>query len=104
MSVRVSITLPSSIFDYESQMTLYATVKSLDVGYQHDREQFEKACLKLEDRFVVRNVSMGQSHTNILLEGFDVSFNSVAFDYDEDGEPINIYEDARYNPYLRPYQ
>lgn len=81
-------------------MALYATVRSLDVGYQWDKDRFAEADLKLGSRYGVADVEMGQSHTNIYLEGFGASFNSVAFEFDEDGAPIDIYADPRYNPYI----
>lgn len=46
-------------------------------------------------------VDMHGFHTNIYLSGMgNVAYNSVIFDFYEDGEEIDIYEDPRYNPYL----
>lgn len=81
-------------------MTLYAIVTTLNAGYDSDKKAAEEAGLKVGDRFTVRSVSMGQSHTTIYLNEFDRGFNSVFFDFEESGELINIYRDARYNPYL----
>lgn len=82
-------------------MTVYAIVSNLDGGYQYDRDTAKEANLKVGDRYTVSNISMGQSHTSIYLEGFDrVGFNSIYFNFEENGKPLNIYEDARFNPYI----
>lgn len=57
--------------------------------------------LEVGKEYTVRDLHMGQSSTNIWLEGFDFSFNSVQFDFFEDGKPIDIYRSEKYNPYLR---
>lgn len=82
-------------------MTVYAIVRDLDCGYQGDRDQVAKAGFKVGDRFTLKGVSMGQSHTTVTLKGHPVGFNSVFFDFEEDGEPLDIYRDARFNPYIR---
>ena len=44
---------------------------------------------------------MGQFYTYIRLKKFgNRFFNSVFFEFYEDGEPLNIFEDDRFNPYL----
>lgn len=49
----------------------------------------------------VENVVMGRWHTDIYLKGRKDNYNSVMFDFYEDGKEIDIYSDERYNPYLR---
>lgn len=69
---------------------------------EYDGDQ--KMCrenLTLGESYEVTYVSMGQSHTNIYLKGIEGCFNTVNFDFYEDGKPINIFRDPRYNPYLR---
>lgn len=51
--------------------------------------------------YVVTGIFMGQSYTSIDLEGYSTGFNSVQFDFYEDGELLDIYRDKRYNPYLK---
>lgn len=51
--------------------------------------------------YEVESVIMGQSHTSIYLKGYKGGFNSVQFDFYENGSPHNIYRDPRYNPYIR---
>ena len=58
---------------------------------------------KVGDCIPVNNINMGQSSTSIYLEGFKDSFNSVFFNFKENGKEINIYGDKRYNPYLSIY-
>ena len=82
-------------------MTVYAIVERLDCGYEYDRKKAEEAGFKIGDRFKVKHVSMGQSHTTVTLEEFKSGFNSVFFEFEEDGEPLDIYRDARFNPYIR---
>lgn len=84
-------------------MTVYAIVKDLDCGYQYDRDRAEKAGLKIGDRYKLQGVSMGQSHTTVTLEDLGAGFNSIFFEYEENGEPLNIYNDARFNPYIKSY-
>lgn len=43
---------------------------------------------------------MGQSNTSVYLVGFEKPFNSVHFDFFEDGKEIAIYRSPKYNPYL----
>lgn len=85
----------------ESKMTVYAIVRRLNVGCQHDKDRAEEYGWKIGDRFVVKDVSMGQSYTNIYLEDYGSGgVNSVFFDFEENGEPLNIFNDRRFNPYL----
>ena len=58
--------------------------------------------LTVNEVYPVTNVEMHGCHTNINLEGFGAeNFNSVNFDFqDESGQPVNIFADPRYNPYM----
>lgn len=69
-------------------------------GYDGDQKMCREN-LTLGESYEVTYVSMGQSHTNIFLKGIEGCFNTVNFDFYEDGKPINIFRDPRYNPYLR---
>lgn len=81
-------------------MTVYAIVEHLDRGYDGDKKQAEEAGFKVGDRFTVKDVSMGQSHTTVYLREHDRGFNSVFFTFEEDGKPLDIYSDHRFNPYI----
>lgn len=81
-------------------MTVYAIVDNLDGGYDHDKKHAAEAGLKLGDRFTVKNISMGQSHTSVHLNEHTGGFNSIYFTFEENGHPINIYRDDRFNPYI----
>lgn len=81
-------------------MEVVAIVKTLSGGYEMDQARIKEYGFKIGDRHVLSNVSMGQSNTTIRLKGFDTSFNSVFFSFEEDGEEINIFADQRFNPYL----
>jgi len=69
-------------------------------GYPSDVEKSKKAGLVVGSDYPVSNISVGQSYTNVSLENFPGTFNSVQFEFYEDGEPINIFRDRRFNPYI----
>lgn len=79
---------------------LQAKYTKPNIGYDWDKEMCQKN-LTLGESYEVNHISMGQSHTYIFLEEIDGCFNSVNFEFYEDGKPINIFKDPRYNPYLR---
>lgn len=81
-------------------MTVYAIVTTLDGGYDHDKEHAAEAKLKIGDRLTVKYISMGQSHTSVHVNEHTGGFNSIYFDFEENGEPLNIYRDHRFNPYI----
>lgn len=43
---------------------------------------------------------MYRSYTDIKLKNIDRKFNSVIFEFYENGNEIDIYNDPRYNPYI----
>ena len=80
---------------------LYAKFVEPDAGMKYDPERCKKAGLKVGERYRVSHVNMSGWYTDIYLEDHGkFSFNSVHFEFDEDGEPIDIYRDPRYNPYM----
>ena len=79
---------------------LFAKYTRPNAGYPEEREQVKKM-LTLDAMYPVDYISMGQSFTTVYLIGFDnYGFNSVNFTFYEDGKRVDIYSDARYNPYL----
>ena len=75
---------------------------SLTAVYNYPENGYRPAeQLKVGKEYNVERVDMGQSSTAIYLSGFSVSFNSVQFDFFEDGKPIDIYRSPKYNPYIR---
>lgn len=84
-------------------MTIYAIVKTLEAGYDSDKDKVSKAGFKVGDKIEVCDIIMHQSSTDIYLEGHFGSFNSVFFDFEENGEELNIYGDRRFNDYLTMY-
>lgn len=69
-------------------------------GFPHDAEKAKKAGLIAGNEYPVSDISVGQSYTNVYLENFQGPFNSVQFEFYEGGEPLNIFQDKRFNPYL----
>lgn len=56
--------------------------------------------MEADKEYVVRYISMGQSYTTVYLEDYDWPLNSIKLDFFENGEPLDIYGDPRFNPYL----
>lgn len=80
---------------------LYAKFNYPDNGWPAERDYAESMGLKVGDRYEVEYVSMGQSYTSIYLTDIEGVFNSVQFDFEEeDGTPVDIYNDYRYCPYM----
>lgn len=50
--------------------------------------------------YEVEDVDMGQSYTSIYIVGKPYPYNSIFFEFYENGELLDIYEDRRFNPYL----
>ena len=70
-----------------------------DWGYEKEAaETF--LLLKVGEEYEVEDVLMGQSHTTVYLVGFNYPFNSVHFDFFEDGKEIDIFTSPKYNLYL----
>lgn len=69
-------------------------------GYSRNIEDAKKCDLIVGTEYPVNKIIMGQSYTSIYLNGFDVPFNSVHFEFFEDGAPLNIFCGSRFNPYI----
>lgn len=81
-------------------MTVFAIVSTLDAGYNSEKIKMNNLGIKIGDRFIVTDIDMGQSSTSIGLKEHFGYFNSVFFNFEENGEELNIYGDPRFNPYL----
>ena len=81
-------------------MTVFAIVSTLDAGYNSERIKMNNLGIKIGDRFIVTDIDMGQSNTSIGLKEHSGHFNSVFFNFEENGKELNIYGDPRFNPYL----
>ena len=79
---------------------LTAKYLHIEAGTTFDRWNADTK-LELGKEYRVRKVDMSPFHTDIQLAEIDGKFNSVLFDFYEDGKPINIYRSAKYNPYGR---
>lgn len=68
-----------------------AIVTNMNVGYPGEREH-ASAHLAMGKIFNVIDVDIGQSYTAIIIDvnGKAMSFNSAFFDFEENGEPLNI--------------
>lgn len=56
--------------------------------------------LKQGEEYEVKHIEMGSAMTWIFLKGKKTPFNSLCFQFRENGNPLNIYKDKRFNPYL----
>ena len=81
-------------------MGLTAKFSHPENGSYFDNDRCKKLLIP-DKEYTVSRVSMGLALADIYLEGFNIPFNSAQFDFFEDGEKIDIYKDARYNPWLR---
>ena len=90
--------------DEDVEHTLYAKYCHYDAGYPSDKKTCKRE-LEREGIYKVKAVHMGGSSTDIELEGFTHTFNSVNFDFfrkeDDELVPHDIYRDEVYNPFLR---
>jgi hypothetical protein len=83
-------------------MALTAKYHQPDMTYSScEYDWLKKQNLTDGAEYDVEKVDMGQSYTSITLVGIKGGFNSVWFEFFEDGKPIDIYRDARYNPYIK---
>ena len=81
-------------------MTIYAVVETLKVGFPSDSETVKSLGFKVGDRFEVERISVGRSSTEVYLKEFPSNcFNSVFFIFEEDGIPLDIFLDDRFNSY-----
>ena len=69
-------------------------------GHDSDIKKVKESGMVIGSEYSVSSISMGQLYTSVYLEGFSGSFNSVHFEFFEDGHPLNIYRDPRFNPYI----
>lgn len=56
--------------------------------------------LELGAEYEVHAIEMGGYYTSVYLVGKKHSYNSVYFDFYENGGKIDIYSDKRFNPYF----
>lgn len=81
-------------------MSIYAIVKTTDAGFPSDSEAVKSLGFKVGDKFEVERISVGRSSTEVYLEEFPSKcFNSVFFNFEEDGTPLDIFSDDRFNSY-----
>lgn len=71
-----------------------------DSGSPNDIKKAKECGMVVGNEYRVQNIVMGQSSTSVYLEGFDGVFNSVHFEFLEDGHPLDIFRDSRFNPYI----
>lgn len=85
------------IVNYCEEVNIYAKcIKESDSDcswLEHD--------LEVGKLYEVENIYMGQSHTTITLKDKKGAYNSVLFEFYENGKQIDIYRDKRINPYIR---
>ena len=84
-------------------MTIIAIVETLEAGYDYQKQKMIDLGFKVGDRIEVKDIIMHQSSTDVYLEGYSDSFNSVFFEFEENGEELDIYGDRRFNDYLSMY-
>lgn len=56
--------------------------------------------LTIGGEYQVESVDMGQSYTNVWLVGINRGFNSVLFDFYDNGKEVDLRDYPEFNPYL----
>ena len=80
---------------------LYARFVEPNAGFPRDKDIVKRFDLEIGKLYKVSHVNMSGWYTDIYLHDFGkIAFNSVHFEFEEDGKPIDIYHDPRYNPYM----
>ena len=77
---------------------IIAKVVTLQAGYRAEQEEVEELGWNIDDEFEVKNISVGGWYTDVTLKGGS-SFNSCFFEFYEDGKPLNVYSDERFQKY-----
>lgn len=84
-------------------MTIIAIIETLEAGYDYQKQKMIDLGFKVGDRIEVKDIVVHQSSTDVYLEGYKGSFNSVFFEFEENGEEFNPLADRRFNNYLSMY-
>lgn len=63
-------------------------------------DQFVKHDLVVGDVYHVDFIDMDRWYTDIYIAGKPSPYNSVIFEFYENGDPIDIYNDPKYNPFM----
>ena len=78
---------------------IIAKVVSLTGGYRLDKEHFDKLNAEIGDEYEVGAISIGQSNSTVQLRN-GCFYNTVYFEFYEDGVKFDIFKDKRFNWYL----
>ena len=70
-------------------------------GTEFDQARDQRCGLAVKREYEVSHFVMWPSSTSVYLEGYTLPFNSIHFEFMEDGKPLDIFRDPRFNPYLR---
>lgn len=57
--------------------------------------------LVVSQMYEVDSIDMGSCHTYVYLKDRPYSYNSVYLEFYEDLEPLDIFNDKRFNPYIK---
>ena len=70
----------------------------------HEYQQVEiNGLLKVKQQYPVDRISIGNCHTVVFLKSILKPFNTVFFDFYENGKEIDIYTDPRFNHHIKEY-
>ena len=69
-----------------------------DYGYTWQQEEAKKL-LTIGEEYRVKSVNMGQSYTDVWLVGINRAFNSVLFDFYDNGREVELRDYPEFNPY-----
>jgi len=80
--------------------TVIAKFTHPDKGQELQRREINRLC-KINGEYELATVYMKEDITTVRLIGYFEWFNSIFFDFFEDGKEVDIYTDPRFNPFIR---
>lgn len=60
----------------------------------------EYSDLEIGKEYEVVDIDVGQSYSYVLIANKSKAYNTIAFQFYENGEPFDFFKDARFNSYL----
>lgn len=76
---------------------IFAICTTLDAGSEYDQGKINSSGIRVGDKIELETACVGAFHTDIYLVGYEGSFNSVFFDFeDENGDVYDIYQDEKF--------
>jgi len=72
----------------------------MSITAKYKAKSYNYSELEIGKEYEVEDIEVGQSYSYVLLIGKGKAYNTVAFDFFEDGKPLDFLKDFRFNSYL----